>query len=201
MKDLENVGTFINLRARGVSYAKISKKLKICKQTLINWGKEFKLIIHNKRTAQLETLYEKFGMQKDHKIKLYGQTLKSIRKELKKRDLSRISTEKLMELMIKYSELLENEINDCDFISSYNIVKKGVKNIREDPIYTNDEDRPQIYEKETPASPPPPVQQPPAEQSPPSSRIPTKPELDRFFTETNLPPIPLPEFNYTPTPS
>lgn len=202
MKELEQVKNFIQMRSQGLSYAKISKKLRISKQTLINWGKDFEHIIQNDYAAEMEVLCEKYKIQKKHKIRLYGETLKSIRKELKKRNFAEIPTEKLMELMVKYAELLEKEIPETDFLTSYKIIKKGVVSKREDPIYSEYEERPKIYGNDTPATPDPdPAPRTLEKPSPPPAHIPTKPELDRFFTEMNLPPIPLPQFNYVPTPS
>jgi transposase len=40
MEDLETKMVFVELRAKGYSYYRISKEMDISKQTLINWGKE-----------------------------------------------------------------------------------------------------------------------------------------------------------------
>jgi hypothetical protein len=200
MKELEQVKNFIQMRSQGVSYAKISKKMRISKQTLINWGKDFEHFIQNDYAAEMEVLCERYKIQKKHKIRLYGETLKSIKKELKKRNFAEIPTEKLMELMVKYTELLEKEIPESDFLTSYKIIKKGVASKREDPIYSPDEERPRFCRHDT-SAPPAPAEQPQVESSSPPAPVFSKPELDRFFTEMNLPPIPLPQYNYTPTPS
>ena len=65
--------------------------------------------ISNLKATELETLQEKYYMKKEKKITLFGEKLIKLIKELDKRDLSEIPTEKLFDLMIKYSNYLNQE--------------------------------------------------------------------------------------------
>ena len=47
MKDTETKNRFIELRAQGWSYSRIAAELKTCKQTLINWSRDFSIEIDN----------------------------------------------------------------------------------------------------------------------------------------------------------
>ncbi len=51
MKDNETKNKFIELRAKGFSFAKISKELKTSKQTLVTWSKDLTLEIKNLKVS------------------------------------------------------------------------------------------------------------------------------------------------------
>lgn len=106
---------FIELRAKGLSFDKIAKKLNVSKPTLIKLSKEFEHEINNFKIIELENLYEKYYMKKEKRITLFGDILKKINDELQNRDLSKIPTEKLFDLMIKYSKYLKDEKNEMIF--------------------------------------------------------------------------------------
>lgn len=47
MKDQETKERFVELRAKGWSFDRIARELKVSKQTLINWSRELALQIGN----------------------------------------------------------------------------------------------------------------------------------------------------------
>jgi hypothetical protein len=57
----------------------------------------------------LEALQEEFFLLKEGRIRLLGEQLKAIQTEIGKRDLSKIKTEKLLELQLRYFEELKGE--------------------------------------------------------------------------------------------
>lgn len=115
MKDNKTKEKFIEMRARGASYDRIAKELDTSKPTLIKWSKELELEISNLKAMELEVLQEKYYMLKEKRIELFGEKLKAIQEEIEKRDLSDIPTEKLFDLLIKYSEYLKKEGVDIIF--------------------------------------------------------------------------------------
>jgi len=100
---------FIELRAKGLSFDKIAKELKTSKQTLIDWSKEFQLDIQNLQAIELETLQEEFLALKRHRIESIGKTMQKINQALDKTDFSEITTERLLELKLKYLKELRKE--------------------------------------------------------------------------------------------
>ena len=100
---------FIELRAKGWSYAKIARRLKVAKSTLSNWASEFEEEIASLKAMELEALYERYFLAKEGRIKLLGQQIRAIQKELKSRDLSEVSTEKLLEIQLRYFDQLLDE--------------------------------------------------------------------------------------------
>ncbi|WJI10458.1 hypothetical protein FGU46_10340 [Methanobacterium sp. CWC-01] len=118
MKEFHVKNEFIELRAKGLSFDKISKKIKVSKPTLIEWANEFDLEIANLRSFELEALQEKYFLTKQHLIKQYGEILRKLNNEIKKRDLSDVKTGKLVELIIKTSHELDRlriDFNNSNF--------------------------------------------------------------------------------------
>lgn len=100
---------FILLRAKGYSYTKIARRLKVAIKTLVNWNKELSDEIGELEKIQFEKLFEQYKVMKQGRIKLLGTQLKEIEEELKKRDYSDVRTDKLIELKLQVYEALINE--------------------------------------------------------------------------------------------
>jgi len=105
----EQKSRFIHMRAKGLSYAKISKELKVSTSTLSNWNQELLEEIAQAKAIELEALQEEYFILKEGRIRLLGGQLKTIQKEISGRDLSKVSTEKLMELQLRYFGELKTE--------------------------------------------------------------------------------------------
>ena len=56
MKDQQTVQQFIELRARGISFAKIAQQLGVAKSTLVNWSREHQHLIALLRGGSREGL-------------------------------------------------------------------------------------------------------------------------------------------------
>ena len=115
MKDQKTKEKFIELRARGFSFDRIAKELRVSKQTLIVWSKELELEIANLKAIELEALQEKYYLLKQKRIELFGEKLKALKNELDKRNLEEISTKDLFGLLEKYGKLLKEESIELEF--------------------------------------------------------------------------------------
>lgn len=100
---------FIEMRAKEVPYEHISKELGVSKPTLIKWGKELEFEVSNRKSLELELLHEKYYVSKKKRIEFFGEQMNQLNAELKKRDLSEIPTEKIIELRMKTISLLKQE--------------------------------------------------------------------------------------------
>jgi transposase len=98
----EQKSKFIHLRAKGNSYARIAKEIGVSKGTLVNWNNELDAEIAQARSVELEALQEEFFLLKEGRIRLLGEQLKAIQTEICNRDLSKVKTDKLMELQLRY---------------------------------------------------------------------------------------------------
>ena len=101
---------FIDLRAQGYSYDKIAKELNKAKQTLIEWNKELQGVIAERRAYELEALYEAYKITKEGRLRSLGETINKLREEIARRDLSEVPTEKLLDLLLKYSSQVKDEV-------------------------------------------------------------------------------------------
>lgn len=109
MKTTEIKHKFIELRAKGLSFTKISKEMNISRQTLIDWNKNFQNEISNLKAMELEELYDKYYLQRVARIESFGIILARLKSELKDRDLTDVGLDKLLELILKYDTKL-NEV-------------------------------------------------------------------------------------------
>ena len=106
---------FIELRAAGYSFDRISGELRKAKQTLLDWNREFKEEIATLRALELEKLYESYGLLAEHRITNLGKILSAIRTELHERELDDIPTDKLLELFLKVSDRAQGELLELRF--------------------------------------------------------------------------------------
>jgi len=106
---LELQQDFIEYRAKGWSYAKIARKLKVAKSTLASWASDLEEEIASAKAMELEALLERYYLLKESRIKLLGEQIKAMEKELKARDLTKVPTEKLLEILLKYHQQLKEE--------------------------------------------------------------------------------------------
>ena len=100
---------FVMLRAKGYSYARIARELGVSKGTLTAWNTELETEIAKLRAVELEALQEEFFLLKEGRIRLIGEQLKAIQTEIGKRDWSKVNTDKLLELQLRYFEELKGE--------------------------------------------------------------------------------------------
>jgi len=112
---------FIELRAQGWSFDKIAKELGKAKQTLIDWSKELQDEIANRKALELEALYEKFYLMKENRLQTFGAMLTKIKEEIERRDFIDVPTDKLLELLLKYSNQVKEEIVEPNYKSSLEI--------------------------------------------------------------------------------
>jgi hypothetical protein len=100
---------FVVMRAKGCSYARIARELGVSKGTLTAWNVEMEAEVARARAMELEALQEEFFLLKEGRIRLIGEQLKAIQTEIGRRDLSKVNTDKLLELQLRYFEQLKGE--------------------------------------------------------------------------------------------
>jgi len=117
---------FIELRAQGYSFDKIAKELGKAKQTLVDWSRELQEEIANRKALELEALYEKYYLLKEHRLKSFGETLSKLQKEIESRNLSDVPTDKLLDLQLKYLTFIRDEYTEPQFRSSQEIAEERI---------------------------------------------------------------------------
>lgn len=100
---------FIELRAKGLSYADIAKEIGVAKQTICKWGKDFRIEVENAKTLLLDVIYQKYVIAKDKRIEAFGKRLDKVLAELDKRDLSNVPTDRLFKIAFDLADRLKEE--------------------------------------------------------------------------------------------
>ncbi len=109
MTKLDKRATFVELRANGQSLRAIAEELHVAKSTLSLWEQELRLDIARHRAERLQDVYTQYGLVKEARIKALGTALQNIDKELGKRDLSDVATDKLLDYKLRYTSALTEE--------------------------------------------------------------------------------------------
>ena len=124
---------FIEMRAKDISYDKISKELGVSKQTLINWSKEFNIEISNLKAIEHESLIERYRLKEESSFKQLSDFISKIEEELGRRELKDVPTEKIFNMYCKHISVLQKR--------SFNIEFKETKDLMDEisgtPTVTN----------------------------------------------------------------
>lgn len=104
------------LRAQNIPFEEIANKLDVSKRTLIEWSKDLKTEIANYKAIEKEKLYKQYLLSTETKIKAFGELLTRIKEEISSRDLQDVETNKLIEMMIKISNVLDTEREELRLI-------------------------------------------------------------------------------------
>ncbi len=107
--NLDQKQTFIELRAKNYSFAKISEQIGISKPTLIKWAQDDQTArdINNLNALFIDEIQERQSISKQHRLAIFGQFLHRANEELATRDLSEVSTDKLVSMIIKTSDAIK----------------------------------------------------------------------------------------------
>ncbi len=103
---------FIQLRTEGLSFGKISRKMRISKSTLLRWSRKYESEIAELKAGQLEALREQYCLSVKAKVKMWGKIVNKIMPELEERRFSNVTSEKLLDMLIKTQGKLEQAYVD-----------------------------------------------------------------------------------------
>lgn len=113
MKDTDTKQRFVELRAEGWSFARIAAELGVSKPTLIAWSKELRADLANLRAVRLEALRESYGLTVQTRLEQLGETLKTLRAELSRRNLEALTPRELLELYLRFDHRAADVIQDA----------------------------------------------------------------------------------------
>jgi hypothetical protein len=119
MHDQETVRRFIELRADGWSFSKIAAELKVSKPTLIGWSRKHHFEIHNLRVIETEALAEKLLAGRQQRWQALARDLGRVETELAKRDLSEVTTGRLLGLAAMLRREVGRETCTVRFLDDY----------------------------------------------------------------------------------
>jgi hypothetical protein len=121
METIETKRRFIELRAKGYSFDKIAKELGKAKQTLLDWSRDLDQEIAQAKALELDSLYESYSLYKEARLKTLGEILLKLKKEVDKRDLTDLPTDRLLDLFLKYEGVVKESLVEPVFKSSKEI--------------------------------------------------------------------------------
>ena len=114
---------FIELRSQGLSISEISKQIHVKQKALIEWEHELYGEISNAKDLILDTFRERYAVTPASKVELWGQIVDRLNKELSKRDLSDVSTDKLLLMLAKAQERLDSYYQAPKLMTDIQIIK------------------------------------------------------------------------------
>ena len=103
MKIFKEKEKFIEMRAQGISFTKISKEINVSKPILIEWNREFEKEIAHRQFLATEELLERYDLMRMARLERFTTLLNSALSELKKRNFELLSSKELLDL-IRYLE-------------------------------------------------------------------------------------------------
>lgn len=113
MKSSEDKLKFVELRAKGMSFEKISKELDISKPTLIKWNGELYEEVQEAQYYELENLVEQYGLLRSSRFEAYCKVLNLALQELQeraeKKELDTVPTDKLLFLVEQLEKRIEKD--------------------------------------------------------------------------------------------
>jgi hypothetical protein len=110
MKPLAQKEKLIELRAQGKSFSEIALELKISKQTALSWAKELFVEIKNAKAIEYDAITKKLSMSKEKRLQIFNDLLGKIEKEILNRDLTKVATDKLFEMLMKLNDQLQRDM-------------------------------------------------------------------------------------------
>jgi transposase-like protein len=115
MKDQETIQKFIELRSKGVSFARIAEQLGVAKSTLILWSREHQHLIQNLRVIEWEDFIDRTLVSKQERLKALSEQLQRLDSELARRDLASVSTAQLQTMAERIRRRLDRECGSTLF--------------------------------------------------------------------------------------
>lgn len=117
MKDNTDKEKFIELRGRGLSFAKISEKIGVSKPTLIKWNVELRKEISNHTYLAAEELLERYQLMKNARVHIFSKLLQKSLQELENRKFESMSNKELLSLVNLFETRLREEITSIHCIA------------------------------------------------------------------------------------
>lgn len=117
MKIFKEKEKFIEMRAQGISFIKISKEINVSKPILIEWNKEFEKEIAHRQFLAAEELLERYDLMRTARLKRFALLLNKALSELKKRNLESLSSKELLDLIRYLEARLSEESSKISYVT------------------------------------------------------------------------------------
>src|SRR5437868_4631919 len=110
MHSPETQQKFIERLAQGWTYTRIGTELGVARSTLVEWSRKFRVKINNLRVLETDVLRERILGPPQHRVTALSEKMARIEDELRKRDLTSVSTVRLYSLADSLRRQIEGAI-------------------------------------------------------------------------------------------
>lgn len=101
---------FIVLRAEGLSFDKIAKRIKVSKPTLIKWQREYQKEINELLEVRYGEILEKYKLTKEKRIEKIAEELELVWEAYKKVEYKDLTKRELLMMIMRLERRLKEEI-------------------------------------------------------------------------------------------
>ena len=108
---------FIQFRTQGWSYVRLAAELGVAKTTLVQWSRQLRVELQNQQTLEFDDLQSRLLGNRQGRANLLSERLAAVEGELRKRDLTALSTQSLYSLSASLRRQLDRTIGDHKFIT------------------------------------------------------------------------------------
>lgn len=122
MHEDKTVQRFIELRVQGVSFARIATELNVSKPTLIAWSRKHQHTIANLAAIEREERLNQWLATSEERVRRCGEQLRAAESELAKRDLTTLSTARLLTHVEGLRRQLLREAGSMQFVASVDTI-------------------------------------------------------------------------------
>ena len=122
MHDDKTVQRFIDLRVQGWSFARLAAELNVSKPTLIAWSRKHQHTIANLVAIEREERLNQLINTTEERLSRMGAELRAAETELAKRDLSTLSTGRLLSHIESLRRQVRREAGPLQFVSTVDAI-------------------------------------------------------------------------------
>ena len=109
---------FVELRAQGYSFDRISVEINLSKPTLIQWSHKFQYEINNLHAIAMEALEEELISSREVRARALAEQLRQVEEELKKSSLADVPTSRLFALAESLRRQIQHETGTIKFATA-----------------------------------------------------------------------------------
>jgi hypothetical protein len=122
MHDDKTVQRFIELRVQGWVFTRIAQELNVSKTTLIAWSHQHQHTIANLTAIERENRLQEHLTSSEERMRKLGEQLRAAEAEFAKRDLTTLSTGRLVTYIESLRRQLCREAGPMQFVSTVDAI-------------------------------------------------------------------------------
>jgi transposase-like protein len=122
MHDAKTVQRFIELRVQGQSFVRIAQELGVSKPTLIDWSRKHQHTITNLAAIEREGRLNELLTIGEERLRQLGDQLRIAEAELSTRDLTTLSTGRLLTHIESLRRQMRREAGPMQFVTAVDVI-------------------------------------------------------------------------------